>query len=105
VLDVQIAGTATRLNKPAAPAAVVKIGWSADQGPAGNSPPMGMSSVVRAAPTPAAAPPVNSLPGPLSVEDVRDRRLSPAASRSGSSTAPRRAIFMGGNPKNSSGSG
>jgi len=40
VLDAQIAGAATPLNEPAAPAAVVEIRCRTDQGPAGNSPPL-----------------------------------------------------------------
>jgi len=96
VLDEQIAGTATLLNEPAAPAAVVKIGWSADQVPADDWPTVGPSPIVRTTRTCAAAPPVNSMLGSLSVEDVRDGRLSPTASSSGSTTTPRHAIFVGG---------
>jgi hypothetical protein len=39
VRDTQIVGACAMRNEPAAPAAVLKIEWWPDHGPAGNSPP------------------------------------------------------------------
>jgi len=90
------AQAASMLNEPAAPAAVGEIGCALTRELPGihhRAPELDGARYEQRAP---AAPPVNSMPGSLSVGGVRDAQVSATASSPGDSTAPRRAIFLGG---------